>query len=410
MFKRLTSLLLIFIISISLAVSASARAVILDASQVDASAFTTVAPLSAKLKKVFSGQIGLYADKQFTKKVSLPLGISMSTSQQFYVPNGKSVTVGKQCFIYANAVYNDLFGEAVGRGENLRYSQVVLAGGNNVSYEKFKKAGITTGAYMRTTEKTDASYDGNSGHSMIILYYDAESITFLEGNANNKGLIRITIESWQEFNKSKLQGKGRYLCHIIQPTAKHFESLYIDTAWVFEDINKTDWFYQNGAVNFAYANGIFQGITTTRFEPNTALTRGMLVTVLGRMRGITTDYVNENSFTDVPSSQYYAPYVCWASDEGLVKGFEDGSFRPDEKVTREQLSTVMALFCNAPQVQGELFDDDAEIAEWARPYVYACKEMGIISGKPQNEGYVFDGKSGATRAEVATILYNIEKM
>ncbi len=410
MLKRLTGLLLILIICISLPFSASARSVILDASQVDASAFTAIAPLSTKLKKVFSGQVGLYEDKQFTKGVSLPLGTSMSITQQFYVPNAKSMTIGKQCFIYANAVYNDLFGETVGRGENLRYSQVVLAGGNNLSYEKMKQAGVTTGAYMRTTEKTDGSYDGNSGHSMIVLYYDAESITFLEGNANNKGLIRITIESWKEFNTSKLEGKGRYLCHIIQPTTEHFKSLYIDAAWIFEDISQTDWFYQNGAVNFAYSNGIFHGITNTRFEPNTALTRGMLVTVLGRMRGITSEYVNEINFTDVPKSQYYAPYVSWANDVGLVQGFEDGTFRPNEKVTREQLCTVMALFCDAPQVLGELFDDDSEISPWARAYVYACKEMGIISGKPKNEVYVFDGKSGATRAEVATILYNIEKM
>ncbi len=410
MLKRLTSLLLIVIICVSLPFSAAARSVILNASQVDATAFTELAPLAAKLQKIFAGQIGLYADNKFTKEVILPLGISMSTSQQFYVPNGKSVTAGKQCFIYANAVYNDLFGETVGRGSNLLYSKVVLSGGNKLSYEKMKQAGVTTGAYMRTTEKSDGSYDGYSGHSMLILCYDAESITFLEGNADNKGLIRITIESWKEFNTSKLEGKGRYLCHIVQPTTKHYESLYLDAAGVFEDINANDWFYQNGAVNFAYSNGIFHGITKTRFEPNAALTRGMLVTVLGRMRGITTDFVKETNFTDVDKSQYYAPFVAWASSEGLVQGFEDGTFRPNEKVTREQLCTVMALFCDAPQTQGELFADDADIADWARPYVYACKEMGIISGKPKNEVYVFDGKSGATRAEVATILYNIEKM
>ncbi len=455
--KRLISILLILIICVSPPFSAAARSVILDAAQVDATAFTALPALAVKLQEIFAGQIGLYADKAFTQQVSLPLGTSMSITQQFYVPNGNGVTAGKQCFIYANAVYNALFGETVGKATNLRFSQVVLSGGNQISYEKMQQAGVTSGAYIRTTELPDGSYDGNSGHSMLVLYYDAESITYLEGNADNKGLIRITIESWAEFNASKLEGKGRYLCHIVQPTAQRLEALYgqpdlicdlghvvkpqwqtvlfptvssggkqqiicdrcaqvlssketapyVDTAKIFEDISAKDWFYKNDAVNFAYSDGIFVGMSEKRFEPNTPLTRGMLVTVLGRMRGIDQYDVKGITFTDVKPNQYYAPFVAWAAEEGLVHGFQDGTFRPNENVTREQLCKVMALFCNAPDVQGEKFADDAAIARWAREYVYACKELGIIQGKP---GGVFDGKSGATRAEVATILYNIEKM
>ncbi len=457
--KRWLSTLLIVLLLCSLPISVSARAYIEDATAVDGEAFTTLTPLAQALENIFAGEIGLYRDRAFTQSVSLPLGISMSVSEQYHVPNGTNVTTGKQCFIYANAVYQTLFGETVGRGTALRYSETVLAGGDSLSFKKLEAAGVRCGAYMRTTEKEDASYDGYSGHSLVILFYDAESITYLEGNADNKGLVRITIESWDEFNAGELRGKGRYLCHIVQPTEERMQALYgnelltcslghtvqtkwqtvlfptvsqggkqhiicpdcaevvasralpplKDTAEIFEDISKKDWFYKNDAVNFVYTNGYFNGITATQFAPNTAMTRGMLVTVLGRMSGIDENYVKKNTFTDVKRNKYYAPFVAWACDMGIVNGFEDGSFRPEENVTREQLSKVMALYCGLEKATNQTqFADHEKIAPWAREYVYACKAAGIVNGRPLGESFVFDPIAGATRAEVATILYNIK--
>ena len=458
--KRSVCLLLIGVILFTFPLSASARTYISDAKNVSAAAFTPLSKLALALQSIFIGDIDLYADNAFKEEISLPLGVSMSVSQQYYVPNGKGVTIGKQCFIYASAVYQKLFGETVGRGSNLTYSQILLSGGDSLSFNLLSKAGVQCGAYMRTTKKEDGSYDGYSGHSLVILFYDAESITYLEGNADNKGLIRITIESWDEFNATQLRGKGRYLCHIVQPTAQRMRELYgkadiycslghtvqenwkttvfptvetggeqqlycdvcgeliekrkipplADTAAIFEDVEKKDWFYKNNAVNYVYSNGIFKGISKTLFAPDTPMTRGMLVTVLGRMRGVDESYKKESNFIDVHTDKYYASYVAWAAKTGLVNGFQDGSFRPDENVTREQLCKVMALFCDLkPDTDTQEFDDDKDIANWAKPYVYACKKAGIVSGRPVGEGFVFDATQGATRAEVATILYNIEK-
>lgn len=458
--KRSVCLLLIWVILFTFPLSVSARAYISDAKNVSATAFTSLSKLAAALQDIFAGDIDLYADNALNQEILLPLGVSMSVNEQYYVPNGTAVTIGKQCFIYANAVYQKLFGETVGRGANLTHSQILLSGGNSLSFKALSEAGVQSGAYMRTTKKEDGSYDGYSGHSLLILFYDAESITYLEGNADNKGLIRITIESWDEFNAAQLRGKGRYLCHIVQPSAQRMRELYgradiycslghivkenwktltfpsvdtggeqqllcdqcgelidirkiqplADTATIFEDIGKKDWFYKNNAVNYVYTNGIFKGISETLFAPDTPMTRGMLVTVLGRMRGVDESYEKANHFTDIHGGKYYAPYVAWASDVGLVNGFQDGSFRPEENVTREQLCKVMALFCNLEaEADTEVFDDHNDIANWAKPYVYACKKAGIVSGRPVGQGFVFDATQGATRAEVATILYNIEK-
>ncbi len=459
--KRSICLILAVIILLSLPVSVAARSYITDAEGVEGAAFTDLPALAAALDDIFAGDIDLYEDEAMEQEISLPLGVSMSTAEWYYVPNAESFTLGKQCFIYANAVYQKLFGESVGRGTSLRHSEILLSGGNALSYEVLHEADVTSGAYMRTTEKTDGSYDGYSGHSLVILYYDAESITYLEGNADNKGLVRITVESWKEFDAHQLSGKGRYLCHIICPTPEHVRSLYgsadilcslghiveerwqtlqyptvgvagvqqlccgecgelidsrelpplIDTAAVFEDISKKDWFYKNDAVSFVYTNGIFKGMSDTLFAPLTPMTRAMLVTVLGRMRGIDETYAKENTFTDVNPRKYYAPYVSWAANEGLVNGFEDGSFRPEENVTREQLCKVMALFCNLnTETESDPFADHLSIAKWARPYVYACKAAGLISGRPAGEEFVFDPTAGATRAEVATMLCNINRI
>jgi len=455
--KRAICLLSAIVLMLSLPALAAARAYILDPADVEASAFTDLPALAAALEEIFAGDIDLFEDEAMEKEVILPLGTSMSTSEWYYLPKGESFLIGKQCFAYANAVYQKLFGEPVGRGTLLENSEILLTGGDTLSFEMLSQAGIKCGAYMRTTEKEDGSYDGYSGHSLIILYYDAESITYLEGNADNKGLVRITVESWTEFER-QLSGKGRYLCHIVCPTDQRFEELYgipdlycaaghlverfwetvsaptvgaegeqqircaecgevmesralpalADAALIFEDIGKKDWFYKNDAVNYVFSKGIFKGVSDTLFAPDLPMTRGMLVTVLGRMRGIDENYGKENTFTDVNARQYYAPYVSWAAETGLVNGFEDGSFRPDDPVTREQMSKIIALFCALDtDVTADPFADEAQIGKWARPYVHACRAAELLQGRVTEKGTVFDPTAGATRAEIATIIYRM---
>lgn len=83
----------------------------------------------------------------------------------------------------------------------------------------------------------------------------------------------------------------------------------------FADVKETDWFYD--AVQYARVNGFFSGTSKTTFEPNGTMTRGMFVTVLGRMAGVDADrYQSVSSFSDVPADAYYAPYVAWAVKHG----------------------------------------------------------------------------------------------
>lgn len=111
----------------------------------------------------------------------------------------------------------------------------------------------------------------------------------------------------------------------------------------FTDVKPGDWCYD--AVLYAKANGFFSGTSETTFSPNGTMTRGMFVTVLGRMAGIDpAKYGGDTGFTDVPEGMYYAPYVKWAAQYGITGGTGDGRFSPDALITRQQMAALFVRY------------------------------------------------------------------
>ncbi len=208
----------------------SAKTTITSVSYAKGSNYTSNAALAAKLDKVFKGNCSLYWNSGCTSAVYAPLGSRYLTrANQFYVKSSTTgnVIYGWQCYIYANGVYNYLFREWVGHGLGFAHSVTVIGGGaSRLSYSNFKNAGVKTGAYMRTTPNASGAYSSSGGHSMIVLSYSWDKITVLEGNADGNGQVRITTFTWSEFNSSQLYGKGRYLCHVVQPTYAYYNALY----------------------------------------------------------------------------------------------------------------------------------------------------------------------------------------
>ncbi len=216
---------------------------------------------------------------------------------------------------------------------------------------------------------------------------------------------------------TKAEGIRTTLCSVCgltkTATVKKLTSS-ADTSKVFKDIKKGDWFYKSGAIDFVYNAGLFKGITETSFEPQTNMTRGMFVTVLGRLAGVDVKKT-ESKFTDVPKSQYYSGYVKWASDNGIVNGTSATTFAPDANVTREQICKMMVEYCNYAgitlrQINKPItFKDAGKISAWAKEYVATCQTAGLVNGSQDGNGYVFNPQGNATRAEVATIINNFAK-
>ncbi len=170
----------------------------------------------------------------------------------------------------------------------------------------------------------------------------------------------------------------------------------------FTDVSASDWYYDG--VKYVYDNGLMNGTSATWFEPETTMTRGMLVTVLGRAEGVSGG--SSSVFSDVNPNEYYAPYIAWASSSGIVNGVGGGKFAPDDIVTREQIAKIFKGYYeylgDATNSSSAVDYADAHlISDWAVPGVAFCKEKGLMQGK---DGNMFDPQGGATRAEAATIL------
>ena len=179
---------------------------------------------------------------------------------------------------------------------------------------------------------------------------------------------------------------------------------YKNPAPAFTDITG-HWAADN--ILFVASRGLLSGTSDTTFSPGIGMTRGMFVTALGRLAGINPDSYKTGKFTDVKADAYYAPYVNWAAQTGIVEGVTAITFAPDTNINREQMAVIMANYAkklgyDLPKtLQAVTFADNAQISSWAKNAVGAMQQAGILTGKANNR---FNPKGTAVRAEVATVL------
>ena len=173
----------------------------------------------------------------------------------------------------------------------------------------------------------------------------------------------------------------------------------------FPDVQEDQWFYE--AVRYVFENGIMQG-TDLGFEPRKATTRAELSMMLWRLAG-TPSVEAESSFTDVEAGKWYTEAVIWAASESIVNGFEDGSFRPNAAVTREQFAAMLYRFAKAMGEDVSVdegadvpdYKDASEISAYALPAIQWASGLGLLRGDDLGN---MNPKSGAIRAETATIF------
>lgn len=169
----------------------------------------------------------------------------------------------------------------------------------------------------------------------------------------------------------------------------------------FKDVHASDWFYPY--VKYVYDNGLFAGTSETTFSPNAGMTRGMFVTVLWAREGKPAG--GKATFTDLEDDWYKAA-VAWAASNGIVGGYNEKAFGPNDPVTREQMAAIMYQYAKYKKydtsANGSLlrFSDASSVAEYAvTPMKWAVGHT-VIGGT--NTG--LEPKGTATRAQVATVL------
>lgn len=172
----------------------------------------------------------------------------------------------------------------------------------------------------------------------------------------------------------------------------------------FTDVSDGDWFYND--VVTVYQKKLMNGTSETAFEPNTGMSRAMLVTMLYRLAGSpqTEGSVSE-LFSDCADGTWYSSAVIWAHANGIVSGMGNGVFAPNELLTRQQMARILFGYRTLDQtaeVDIELTFTDADaIADWAREGVAYCVSEGIMNGVGEN---AFDPEGEASRAMGAAVL------
>lgn len=178
----------------------------------------------------------------------------------------------------------------------------------------------------------------------------------------------------------------------------------------FTDVSATDSYYS--AVKFVYENNLFKGTTTTKFGPDTTMTRAMFVTVLGRLAGVDVSRFKTSSYSDVPinaTTTWYAPYVEWATQMGLVEGYGDGKFGPDNKITHQQMYVLMYKYSifvenKKTNISGTSINasDAEEVADWAKDAVkYASQQNFLVKVGTSSR---INPTGEAKRSELAQLL------
>lgn len=172
----------------------------------------------------------------------------------------------------------------------------------------------------------------------------------------------------------------------------------------FTDVKESDWFY--GDVMFAYEKGLMSGTRAATFEPNADTTRAQIAAVFCRLDG-SPAVEGRNNYTDVEYGSWYYDAVTWARQSGVMSGYGNNLFGPNDPVTRQQLA---ATFCNYANYKGydvtaagdlSGFTDAGEISPWAQDAVKWAVGIGLMNGKG---GGILDPQGTATRAEVAAML------
>lgn len=172
----------------------------------------------------------------------------------------------------------------------------------------------------------------------------------------------------------------------------------------FDDVD--DDFWGKTAIDFVVERGLFGGVGDNLFAPDEAMTRAMFVTVLGRFADTNMDDYTAEVFEDVEPDSWYGPYVAWASENGIVNGYSDTQFGPNDNITREQMCVMLANFMLAMGIELEAeevqeFADAGDCSDWAADSVDEIASYGLIEGTGDG---AFEPQGEATRAAVATIF------
>lgn len=176
----------------------------------------------------------------------------------------------------------------------------------------------------------------------------------------------------------------------------------------FKDLATVPW--AQDAITKLYEAGVIEGRTAEVFDPNSLVTRAEFLTMLTKAVGVYNQNATTDKFSDVRPGAWYMSYIASAVAAGIVQGYEDGTFRPDQNITRQEMAVMVYRAAKVTGIQltairaQDVFTDDGQIADWAKEAVYEMQKAGIING--MGDG-TFAPLQNATRAQAAVMIYGV---
>ncbi len=180
----------------------------------------------------------------------------------------------------------------------------------------------------------------------------------------------------------------------------------------FSDVHEDEWFYETVAE--AYESGIVKGRSDVTFAPDDNVTRAEVAAMLARTDGadVSGSGGDSASFPDVPDGAWFCEYVGWASSEGILEGYPDGTARPDADVTRAELSAMIKRYVDRSGLslpadpQTGSFSDASSFEDWFSDAAEEMRTAGLLKG--YEDGAMLPS-AHATRAEVATVFARLSR-
>ena len=255
-------------------------------------------------------------------------------------------------------------------------------GGSEIASQTVKAN--ETASEPETPEKEGYKFDG--------WYTDKELITAYDFSAKITKSFTLYAK-WTEKEPEKPT-------QSVEPTTPEWKN-------PFTDVKESDWYYED--VEYAVDNGFMRGTSNTTFAPDGIITRAMMVTVLYRAEG-EPEITGTTTFEDVDSNAYYAKAVVWGQQNGIIKGYSETEFAPDQNITREQIAAIMHRYAQYKGYDVSVgentnilsYNDFGSISE----YAIASMQYAVGSGSMKGKSYsTLNPLDNATRAEIAAILH-----
>lgn len=301
------------------------------------------------------------------------------------------------------------------------------AGGEiKIALEDVDKTTLTKEQQAKIGDKKVYDLTAMSGDKLISSF-DGGKVTVSVPYLVNPGETTDDIGVWYmaddgslTYIKCSYDSKTKSMTFILDHFSKYIIGYYSLADWVnpFTDVKGGAWYYDAAA--YVNIKSLMKGKSLTCFEPEGLMTRGMLVTILGRMEGVDiSTYEKSKTFLDVSSSQYYAPYIEWARDNDIVSGVGGGKFAPEQAVTREDMA---ALITNYLKFKGQgpvgawaihlKYSDLNEISSWAGEGVMFATMKGLMKGvgNDSDGNPLFAGQLHSTRAQAAQVIMNLGEL